>query len=186
MMLPLPPEPPPLEAAPLEDGGSAERAKVFFCDSCDASIPTSDWQLGNAKEFDGKNYCKDCIAKGVVVGTPLPKRPRLGSASKTKSVDEILAGLNDEAIVVDTTIKRRGVAVADAQLAESKATFERATSGNQAAVSAPSASKAPVSAEPRPAKPPVPARAAPVPPAKPAASPGPASAELGDEFEEIG
>lgn len=189
MLLPLPPEPPPLDIVPEEaagdEGGSAERAKVFFCDSCDASIPTSDWQLGNAKEFDGKNYCKDCIAKGVVVGTPVPKRPPAGSGSKTtRSVDEILAGLNEEAIVVDTTIKRRGIAVADAQVAESMGKFERATQSgvDQPPVSAPS--RTPANGEPTLSKPPVPARAAPPPP-KPAASSN-AATDLGDEFEEIG
>jgi hypothetical protein len=184
MMLPLPPEPPPSE------GGSAERAKVFFCDSCDASIPVSDWQLGNAKELDGKNYCKDCIAKGVVVGNPVPKHESGG-----KSVDEILAGLNEEAVVVDTTIKRRGVAVADEQLAQSIENFERVTqSGHQQAVSVPVPAVTPAKG-PSTSKPSLPARAAPV-PAKPAASTGSAGStaspgssapsDLGDEFEEIG
>lgn len=181
MLLPLPAEPPPLEI--LEEGGSAERAKVFFCDNCNESIPTSDWQLGNAKEFDGKNYCKDCIAKGVVVGTPVPRRSSQ-TGGKTKSVDEILAGLNEEAIVVDTTIKRRGVAVADEQVAESMDRFERVTQSGaeQPVVSAPTKSAA--NAEP-PKKPPVTVRV-PSPPAKPAASTSASPDDLGDEFEEIG
>ncbi len=179
MMLPLPPEP-VVDSTPAQ----IERPKVFFCDMCNASIPVADWQLGNAKEFEGKNFCKDCLAKGVVVGEPLPK-PKGSTTvpSKNKSMDDILAGLNDEAIVVDTTLKRRGVAVKDEQVAESISKFERDTN-QPAPQKVPSERRAAVQvAAAAPAKPiPKPApRPAPPPPA------APSNLEpLGDEFEEIG
>ncbi len=191
MLLPLPAEPetefeaePEPEPQPVETGPAIiERPQVFFCDMCNASIPVADWQLGNAKEFGGKNYCKHCLAKGVVVGAPVPKNNGL-PVRKEKSVDDILAGLNDEAIVVDTTIKRRGVAVNDQQMADSISKFERAT--NQTAPKAPSERRVAVqAAAPAPAKP---AAKPPAPPAAPTPAPAaPKNSEpLGDEFEEIG
>ena len=180
MLLPLPPEPPALQTGPA----AVERPQVYFCDMCNSSIPVSDWQLGNAKDFDGKNYCKDCLSKGVVVGAPVPKTvtsPIPPGGGRTKSVDDILAGLNDEAIVVDTTLKRRGVAMAEQQVADSMSKFERET--NQPAVKPLSERRAAVGAAPAAVKP------APLPPAKPP-EPAPATPSavepLGDEFEEIG
>ena len=184
MMLPLPPEP-VLETGPAK----IERPQVFFCDMCNESIPVSDWQLGNAKEFEGKNYCKECLAKGVVVGEPLPK-PRgsttATASSNSKSVDDILAGLNDEAIVVDTTLKRRGVAVEESAVADSISKFERAT--NQPAPKVPSERRAAVQvAALAPAKPAPNATPRPAPRPAPPPPPAPNTAEpLGDEFEEIG
>ena len=179
MMLPLPPEPPPLQGAQPEAGGAIiEPPRLIFCDMCNESIPLSDWQLGNAKEFNGKNYCKDCMAKGVVVGSPVPKP---APAASGPSVDDMLAGLNEEAVVVDTTIKRRGVAVTDEKAAESITNFERAT--NQPAKAVTERRSAVQAAPPKSAP-----KLAPVspPPPPPAAAPSANAPELGDEFEEIG
>jgi predicted component of type VI protein secretion system len=174
MMLPLPPEPPAMQVA--AEAAIIEPPRLIFCDMCNESIPISDWQLGNAKEFNGKNYCKACMAKGVVVGAPVPK-----TASSAQSMDDMLAGLNEEAVVVDTTIKRRGVAVTDEKVAESITNFERAT--NQPG-RAPSERRPAVQAA-APAVKPAP-KPAPVPPPAPAPAPSANTSELGDEFEEIG
>jgi hypothetical protein len=180
MLLPLPPEPPALQTGPAV----IERPQVFFCDMCNSSIPVSDWQLGNAKDFDGKNYCKDCLAKGVVVGAPVPKTTTSPAAGRTKSVDDILAGLNDEAIVVDTTLKRRGVAVGEQQVADSISKFERET--NQPAPKPLSERRAAVGAQVAAPSPPKPAPPAPTKPPAPAPATPTAVEPLGDEFEEIG
>jgi pSer/pThr/pTyr-binding forkhead associated (FHA) protein len=119
---PLPPEPP---VAPL-------KAQLTFCDGCDGSIPAAQLESGEAQLIDGKNYCKECLAKSaraagaapvqhesnpqVVAGRatqPAIAQARPRPVETTRSVDDMLAGLDDEAVVVDTTLKRRGQVVAE-------------------------------------------------------------------------
>lgn len=111
LALPLPAEPPPLQLA--ED--AATRAKVMFCDVCSGSIPMLDWDLGLAREMDGKMFCKECLEKprsSLPAASPAPPSspapPPRKEKEKAKSISAILAGLNEEAVVVDTTLKRRG------------------------------------------------------------------------------
>lgn len=122
---PLPPEPEPLAAT----GAVAEKLKVLFCEACEGSITTLDYDLGAAREIDGNLICKECLAKGVdltalkpaaaeravvhaAVAAPAPEK------KKKKSMSDILAALDDEAVVVDTTIKRGGHVIPDEQLAQ--------------------------------------------------------------------
>ncbi|MFH0938960.1 MAG: FHA domain-containing protein [Planctomycetota bacterium] len=58
LSLPLPPEPPPLSYA-------TAKSRINFCDNCNASIPQLDYDLGNAKEINGKLCCKHCLAQAA-------------------------------------------------------------------------------------------------------------------------
>jgi len=60
LALPLPPDP---DAVPV-----IEKPQLLFCDQCDGSIPDVDLDLGVAKEIDGRIFCRDCLASGVIVG----------------------------------------------------------------------------------------------------------------------
>jgi predicted component of type VI protein secretion system len=170
MCQPLPPEPPPAAAAP------SNRPMVVFCEGCEGSVPMLDLDLGVAREIEGKTYCKDCLAKGVNVGAaaaaPAAAAPAAMFDGKTqavpkpaprreKTVDDILAALDDEAVVVDTTLKRGSTILNEDEAARRLNQMEKV----QQQVAA------------RPVH-------------KPAAPPQPAAKdvkeELGEEFEEIG
>lgn len=106
---PLPSEPPVSQsAAPAVKS----RPQVRFCDMCSGSIPTLDWDLGQAKEVGGHLVCKDCLEKGVNIPPPLPKSAAAPAPApapaKSNNLDDIMAGLDEEAVVVDTTVKRHG------------------------------------------------------------------------------
>lgn len=111
---PLPPDPPGSQStAPAV---VKSKPQVRFCDVCSGSIPILDWDLGQAKEINGHNFCKDCLASGAQVpaGTtrsvPNPPAP---AAPPKRSLDDIMAGLEEEAVIVDTSVKRRGAAMDD-------------------------------------------------------------------------
>jgi pSer/pThr/pTyr-binding forkhead associated (FHA) protein len=127
MLQPLPPEPPPLKFA---DEAAARKPKLMFCEGCEGSVPMLDWDLGLAREIDNKIYCKDCLAKGVVVGPQkmeeVKGRPSLADAG----ISAMLAGLDGEAEVVDTTLKRAGKEVTDGDAARRLSELERAKQQN--------------------------------------------------------
>lgn len=112
---PLPPEPPGSQStAPAV---VKSKPQVRFCDVCSGSIPVLDWDLGQAKELNGHNFCKDCLASGAQVPagttrTMPPSGPGPAPASAPKrSLDDIMAGLEEEAVIVDTSVKRRGASM---------------------------------------------------------------------------
>ena len=207
LSLPLPPEPPA--------NGSGGRPKVVFCDGCDCSIPVLDWDLSIAREFGGKSLCRDCLSKTMQSAQPSsapgPAAQRANaSATKSKSVSDILSALDQEAEVVDTTVTRRGVVVADDQISKAIDRLERmqqaatqsAQGGKQpetrVQVPRPSSARTPAAPPPpapaaTPAKPtqarPIPAIPAPAKPSAPAApgarSAGSAADLLSEGFEEI-
>lgn len=133
MNLPLPPEPPALGAGSVSEV-AASKPKVLFCESCSGSISMLDWDLGVAKEIDKKIFCRDCLAKGVksesssppfIEHTPaaatfsshetaraiIPAKPQQAPLpQKGKSVDDILAGLDAEPVVIDTAPRKRSAA----------------------------------------------------------------------------
>jgi pSer/pThr/pTyr-binding forkhead associated (FHA) protein len=107
---PLPPEPPESQStAPAVKS----RPQVRFCDMCSGSIPTLDWDLGQAKEVGGHVVCKDCLEKGVNIPPPVPKPA--APAAKSNNLDDIMAGLDEEAVVVDTSVKRHGATLNEQQ-----------------------------------------------------------------------
>lgn len=170
LAFPLPPEPPPLAAA------AAARPKVLFCDRCDSSIPDLDLDLGQAREHNGKFYCRQCAtslpasvaAAPVVPATTAAAAVKTRAAPPERSIDDVLAGLNEEAVVIDTTMTRRGQVVKEDQISKQLGQLERAK--QQAMAN-------------RPALPPrVPARPQPVAPAKP---PAPPRIDPDEELEEI-
>ena len=135
MSLPLPPEPPSVAGAK-----TIRQSKILFCDLCNSSIPLLDWDLGKAKEVEKKLICAECLAKrsdtsimDVSVkkdaGPPARKVP----VSKNDAVDEMLAGLDQEAEIVDTTLKRRGVAIAEEVVSKAIHDFEQTTQNADAA-----------------------------------------------------
>jgi hypothetical protein len=83
----LPSEPPPLQAEPVQ------RSALLFCDNCNGSIPAIDFDLAVAKEISGKLYCKDCLAKGVAVGSAAVAAPA-PAKKRDQDLDEILKGLD--------------------------------------------------------------------------------------------
>ena len=148
LSLPLPPEPPPLQT-------QEQRPKVLFCDGCDASIPLLDWDLNLAQPRNGKMYCQQClprVGRGGMNGghgsaqavrraapapaqghprsvTPMPPghdAPEKAPAPQEKRISDILAGLDEEAVVVDTTIKRRGQVVQDEEISKQLQTLDEA------------------------------------------------------------
>lgn len=179
MCQPLPPEPPPIAAA----SAPANRPMVIFCEGCEGSVPMLDLDLGVAREIEGKTYCKDCIAKGVNVGTtapaptaaaPAPTRTPAAAlnpvnaeartqmvpkppAKREKSMDDILAALDGEAVVVDTTLKRGTTVINEDETARRMNQMEKV---QQQVVARPVPKMAPPKKD--------------------------VKEELGDEFEEIG
>lgn len=171
MCQPLPPEPPPIAAA----SAPSNRPMVVFCEGCEGSVPMLDLDLGVAREIDGKTYCKDCIAKGVNVGTAAPAavapagtlNPAMNdartqtvpkpAARREKSVDDILAALDGEAVVVDTTLKRGSTVINEDETARRMNQMEKV---QQQVVARPTPKIAPPKKD--------------------------VKEELGDEFEEIG
>lgn len=114
LRVPLPPDPPGSQStAPAVKS----RPQVRFCDVCSGSIPVLDWDLGQAKELNGHNFCKDCLASGAQVpaGTTrsVPASNPAPAPAPKRSLDDIMAGLEEEAVMVDTTVKRRGAAIDD-------------------------------------------------------------------------
>jgi len=107
---PLPPDPPGSQStAPAV---VKSRPQLRFCDACSGSIPVLDWDLQQAKEINGHNFCKDCLASGAQVpaGTTRTMPP---PAVPKRSLDDIMAGLEEEAVMVDTSVKRRGTTMDD-------------------------------------------------------------------------
>ena len=83
---PLPPEPQALPAP------TAPPKQVYFCDECNGSIPALDVDLDEAKTISGKLYCKECLAKGIVVPPPPTEAPRAGAPVREGA--EPLAGVD--------------------------------------------------------------------------------------------
>jgi len=101
MLMPLPPEPPPLRMSP---GGAfvGEKPKIVFCEQCSSSIPMLDADLGLAHEINGTLLCKECVAKSS------QRAPAYeANAKKSKSLSDILSALDDEAVVIDDLPARR-------------------------------------------------------------------------------
>ncbi|HEY3319478.1 MAG TPA: FHA domain-containing protein [Planctomycetota bacterium] len=108
MCTPLPPEPPELK----RNEPKIERPKIIFCESCQGSIPMLDVDLGLARPIGGKTYCKECLAKSTPAAAA-PKPPE----KKDDQLDKMLAALDQDAVVVDTTFRRRGKVVSDEEMA---------------------------------------------------------------------
>lgn len=159
MLQPLPAEPPALK---FSEEAAARKPKLMFCESCEGSIPMLDWDLGLAREIENKIFCKDCLSKGVVIAPHKNENVQVKSAGSEKSISAILAGLDDEAEVVDTTLKRGNVEIAEGDAAKKKNDLEKA---KQIAI--------------RRVEPPKPS------PQKVSSSTS-LKSDLGDEFEEIG
>jgi len=172
MMLPLPPEPPPLNLPDI----AANRPRLVFCEACEGSITMLDLDLSLSKEVNGKMYCKECLAAGAhhIIDVPLASHaPALAPArhapSREKSVDDMLAALEDEAVVVDTTLKRGGRVLDEEQTAKKVNAIQKVQgqfASVQDSAQTPPHKVGPVSA-PKP-------------------SPKVANDDFGDEFEEIG
>jgi hypothetical protein len=112
---PLPPEPPGSQSTAA---AVKMKAQVRFCDVCSGSIPVLDWDLGQAKLINGATVCKECMAKGATVPTGVtPESPAPRSVPKKNSLDDILAGLEQEAVIVDTSVKRRGTSLDEQEAA---------------------------------------------------------------------
>ena len=91
MGLPLPPEP------PLPSGGVDLRVEPIYCSYCGSKIPDADRATGAARIIHNKMACKVCLIKPP---------PALGHSAKPE-VDAMLAGLDSEPLVVDTSKKPR-------------------------------------------------------------------------------
>lgn len=168
----LPPEPPLMN----QPGDAViEKPRLVFCEGCEGSVPMLDMDLGVAREVDGKIYCKDCLAKQPQAAAPahaaamyegktqsVPK-PAQKPTPKEKSMDDILAALDGEAEVVDTTLKRGSTILNEDETARKMSQIEKM---QQQVV---------------PRNAPKPQPAAPAQPAK-----KDVKEELGEEFEEIG
>jgi pSer/pThr/pTyr-binding forkhead associated (FHA) protein len=159
MLQALPPEPPPLN---FSDEAAARKPKLMFCESCEGSIPMLDWDLGLAREIENKIFCKDCLAKGVVIAPQKNEPAQVKSAGAEKSLSAIMAGLDQEAEVVDTTLKRGNVEIAENDAARRASELEKAKQLAIRRVEPPKPSPQKVSSSVR------------------------LKDELGDEFEEIG
>jgi predicted component of type VI protein secretion system len=91
MGLPLPPEP------PLPSGGVDLRIEPTYCSYCGSKIPDADKNTGAARMIHNKMACKACLI--------IPP-PAIGHSAKP-GVDDMLAGLDSEPMVVDTSKKPR-------------------------------------------------------------------------------
>ncbi|MCY3022517.1 MAG: FHA domain-containing protein [Planctomycetota bacterium] len=211
--LPLPAEPP----LAIGDDVAGDRPKILFCTVCEGSIPTLDYDLGAARVVDGRLCCKECLAKERKAAATAGAGPK--PKEKTKGVSDILAALDSEPIMVDTTLRRGGHAAegADAGKKEPEKVARAATPpaplkpvsndilaaldrepvvvdttlkrGGQAVPEADVAKRVKdmeriAQAQTTVQTTPGPGTPAPAPPAKPAASKN-IKEELGEEFEEI-
>jgi len=167
---PLPPDPPGSQST---QPAVKSRPQVRFCDACSGSIPVLDWDLGQAKEINGHSICKDCLASGAQVppGTtrsmPAPASgPGPGPTNAPKrSLDDIMAGLEEEAVIVDTSVKRRGAAMDDQETERKIGQIQKL---QEATAVRPNLQRAPVPVQ------------------KPPQKADTTKEGLGDEFEEIG
>lgn len=119
----------PLPAEPGSAQPPAAKPQLYFCDQCDGSIPSVDLDLGLAKEISGKLFCKECIGRGVSVGsqdaaaaaiftdlapTAAPAVP--AEADVQQDLDEILKGLDVEEVIADDAPARAPKVVVKADL----------------------------------------------------------------------
>jgi|GEM_PF-2001081 len=95
MNLPLPPEP------PLPSGSQPLKNEPAFCSYCGAKIPEMDRSSGKACSLNNKMACKDCLSK-----PPVPH-----GHSTRPGVDAVLAALDNEPTVIDTSKGPRLTAV---------------------------------------------------------------------------
>ncbi|HYG78476.1 MAG TPA: FHA domain-containing protein [Planctomycetota bacterium] len=187
MMMPLPPEPPPLNLPEIPTTPTG-KAKLVFCEGCEGSIPLLEIDLALAKEVNGKMYCKECLAAGkhaaaaaavaqapapvAVRGEPPTVRVVRPPAPPKENVDAMLAGLEQEAVVVDTTLKRGSTVLDEDQAAQKLNQLRKVQEQHVPRHNAPVQPHTPAA------------------PAKPVQSPRPQTRdvkeELGEEFEEIG
>lgn len=87
MNLPLPPEP------PLPSGSQPLKNEPAYCSYCGAKISESDRSSGAARTINNKMACKDCLAK-----------PPVAHGHSTRpGVDAVLAALDNEPTVIDTS-----------------------------------------------------------------------------------
>ena len=91
MNLPLPPEP------PLPNGTPALKNETVYCTYCGAKIPEGDRLSGAARAINNKIACKECLTK---------PRPKPGHSARP-GVDDMLAALDNEPTVVDTSKRPR-------------------------------------------------------------------------------
>jgi len=227
LSLPLPPEPPLIQQQDQRpkvlfcDGCDASipllqwdlnlaqaRGGKVYCQQC---LPTAGRSGANGGHATAP-AARAPVAAGTRLASVTPMPPGHGApasafapaarqhAPREKSISDILAGLDEEAVVVDTTVKRRGHVVQDEDISKQLQTMEDAQQktgaaarpshnvagrggrpagflgGNPAArpASAPSSGRAP--------------QAAPAPAARPAAPPAKPTADadsLLDDFDEI-
>ena len=187
--LPLPPEPPP-----LPDEG---KPSLAFCDVCNSSIPQLDCDLGLAGERNGRLFCKQCMknapppsagARFPQPAATIPARPAVASAPPAapakSNMDDILAGLDVEAEVIDTTVKRGGHVVEEEDLSKQLEALEKvqqvASGASRPKLRLPTAETQRII---RPNPPMSPVR--PTPPVRPVPPPPPPLPTVEDELEEI-
>ncbi len=91
MGLPLPPEP------PLPSGTDMSHVEPTYCSYCGAKILDADKVAGKARTSSNKMACKTCFVKPP---------PEFGHSAKPE-VDAMLAGLDSEPMVVDTSKRPR-------------------------------------------------------------------------------
>lgn len=120
----------PLPAEPGSAQPPAAKPQLYFCDQCDGSIPSVDLDLGLAKEISGKLFCKECIGRGVSVGSqgaaaaaamftdlaPAAAPMVAVEAEVQQDLDEILKGLDVEEVISDDVPDRAPKVVVKADL----------------------------------------------------------------------
>ena len=94
---PLPPEPPALPKG-------APELKEVLCQRCGRVVSQLELALGLSQTVHGLCFCRECLANASqLTSGNVPKPAGEAESPGAKSIDEILADLDQEAVLVDTS-----------------------------------------------------------------------------------